>query len=375
MIPSIVNVETELKRHRANLVLATCAGGATQNGQRTNGMNAKDVMTTEVVSVTPDTPTSKIARLLLEKGISAVPVVDASGMPIGMVSEGDLIGRNDRDREARRDWWLAMLAEGEDLNSDFLGQLRAQERSARDVMAAPIVSVTENTEVREVARLLAAHRVKRVPVVRDGRIVGIVSRADLLRALATSQPGSATATATAAPHGVGFFAWVDRAYHNHSAATSDQAAAAAVTAVEEDRTPAAGFRALVRDHERSEAQHQEEARRVAAEHRQQAVKELIDRHIGDESWQAMLHSARQAAERGQTELTLLRFPAQLCSDRGRAMNAMASNWPATLRGEAAELYLRWEHELKPNGFRLAARVLNYPGGMPGDVGLFRSWGE
>ncbi len=336
-------------------------------------MNAKDVMTTEVVSVTPDTPTSKIARLLLENGISAVPVVDASGMPIGMVSEGDLIGRNDHDREARRDWWLAILAEGEDLNPDFLGQLRAQERSARDVMAAPIVSVTEDTEVREVASLLAAHRVKRVPVVRDGRIVGIVSRADLLRAFATSQPRSATATAT--PHGGGFFAWVDRAYHNHRAATNDQAAAAAVTAIEEDRTPAAGFRALVHDHQRSEAQHQEEARRVAAEHRQQAVKELIDRHIGDESWRAMLHSARQAAERGQTERMLLRFPAQLCSDRGRAINAMDSNWPATLRGEAAELYLRWEHELKPNGFRLAARVLDYPGGMPGDVGLFLSWGE
>ena len=152
-------------------------------------MNAKDVMTAEVVSVSPNTPTSEIARLLLEKGISAVPVVDAGGVPIGMVSEGDLIGRNDRDREARRDWWLAMLAEGENLSPDFLAQLRAQERTARDVMAAPIVSVSEETEIREVARLLAAHRVKRVPVLRDGRIVGIVSRADLLRAFATLQPG------------------------------------------------------------------------------------------------------------------------------------------------------------------------------------------
>jgi hypothetical protein len=291
-----------------------------------------------------------------------------------MVSEGDLIGRNDRDREARRDWWLAMLAEGENLNPDFLGQLRSQERTARDVMAAPIVSVGEETEIREVARLLAAHRVKRVPVVRDGRIVGIVSRADLLRALATSQPGPATAPA--APHGSGFFAWVDRAYHNHRhAAASDLSSAAGAPAVEEDRTPAAGFRALVHDHQRSEAQHQEEARRVAAEHRQQAVKELIDHHVGDESWRAMLHNARHAAERGQTELMLLRFPAQLCSDQGRAINAMDSNWPATLRGEAAELYLRWEHELKPNGFHLAARILDYPGGMPGDVGLFLAWGE
>jgi hypothetical protein len=132
---------------------------------------------------------------------------------------------------------------------------------------------------------------------------------------------------------------------------------------------------LVRDHQRGEAQHREQARRAAAEQRQQAVKELIDHHIGDESWRAMLHNACQAAERGQTEFMLLRFPAQLCSDRGRAINAMDSDWPATLRGEAAELYLRWEHELKPNGFHLAARVLDYPDGMPGDVGLFLAWGE
>jgi CBS domain-containing protein len=336
-------------------------------------MNAKDVMTTEVVSVSPDTPTSKIARLLLEKGISAVPVVDAGGAPIGMVSEGDLIGRNDRDREARRDWWLAMLAEGEALNPDFLGQLRAQERTARDVMAAPIVSIAEETDIHEIARLLVAHRVKRVPVVRDGRIVGIVSRADLLRAFAASQAGATTAPA--APHGAGFFAWVDRAYHNHRAAAADLSSAAGAAAVEEERMPAAGFRALVRDHQRGEAQHREEAHRAAAEHRQQAIKELIDHHIGDESWRAMLHNARLVAERGQTELMLLRFPAQLCSDSGRAINAMDSNWPATLRGEAAELYLRGEHELRPNGFHLAARVLDYPGGMPGDIGLFLSWGE
>jgi CBS domain-containing protein len=337
-------------------------------------MNAKDVMTAEVVSVSPDTSTSEIARLLLEQGISAVPVVDAGGVPIGMVSEGDLIGRNDRDREARRDWWLAMLAEGESLSPDFLTQLRAQERTARDVMAAPIVSVSEETEIREVARLLAAHRVKRVPVVRDDRIVGIVSRADLLRAFATLQPASATAPAT--PHGSGFFAWVDRQYHSHRhGAAGDLSSAAAATAVQEDRMPAGGFRTLVRDHQRGEAQHREQARRAAAEQRQQAVKELIDHHIGDKSWRAMLHNARQAAERGQTEFMLLRFPAQLCSDRGRAINAMDSDWPATLRGEAAELYLRWEHELKPNGFHLAARVLDYPDGMPGDVGLFLAWGE
>jgi len=75
-------------------------------------MNARDIMTTEVVSISPETPTNKVAQLLDEKGISAVPVVDDAGAPIGMVSEGDLIGRNEAEREARRDWWLTLLAEG-----------------------------------------------------------------------------------------------------------------------------------------------------------------------------------------------------------------------------------------------------------------------
>jgi hypothetical protein len=101
-----------------------------------------------------------------------------------MVSEGDLLGRDEADREARRDWWLTLLAEGEALSADFLGSLRAAERRAHDVMAAPVVTVGEEMEISEIARLLTAYRIKRVPVLRDGRIVGIVSRADILRAVA-----------------------------------------------------------------------------------------------------------------------------------------------------------------------------------------------
>jgi CBS domain-containing protein len=147
-------------------------------------MKARDVMTTAVSSVGPDTPIGEIAKILRDRGISAVPVVDKSGIPIGMVSEGDLIGRDETDREARRDWWLALLEEGGTLNADFLASLRPPERRARDVMTAPVVTVGEETDLREVARLLTAHRIKRVPVLRDGRVIGIVSRADLVRAFA-----------------------------------------------------------------------------------------------------------------------------------------------------------------------------------------------
>ena len=147
-------------------------------------MKARDVMTTAVISVSPDTPTSEVARILRDHRISAVPVIDQIGTPIGMVSEGDLIGRDDADHEARRDWWLTLLAEGETLNPNFLASLRASKRRVRDVMTAPVVTVGEETELKDIARLLTAHRIKRVPVLRDGQIVGIVSRADLLRTLA-----------------------------------------------------------------------------------------------------------------------------------------------------------------------------------------------
>ena len=147
-------------------------------------MKAREIMNSAVVTVRSDTPISDIAKTLREHRISAVPVIDAAGSALGMVSEGDLIGRDDAAREARLDWWLSMLAEGEPLSADFLDSVRSAGRRARDVMTAPVITVGEETEIDEIARLLTAHRIKRVPVLRDGRMVGIVSRADLVQALA-----------------------------------------------------------------------------------------------------------------------------------------------------------------------------------------------
>jgi len=83
-------------------------------------MIARDLMTTAVVAVAPDMPVRDIARLLVDNSISAAPVVDEFGLPIGVVSEGDLIRRDDGEREGRRDWWLALLAEGEPISPEFL---------------------------------------------------------------------------------------------------------------------------------------------------------------------------------------------------------------------------------------------------------------
>ena len=145
-------------------------------------MQACDVMNPSVISVGPDTSVSNIASLLVHNGISAVPVVDGTGAPLGIVSEGDLTGTRLRDRERRRDWWLEMLAEGTALSPEFAEFARKTLR-ARDVMVTPVVTVGEHTPVEEIAELLEHHRIKRVPVLRNGKVVGIVSRANLLRAL------------------------------------------------------------------------------------------------------------------------------------------------------------------------------------------------
>ena len=150
-------------------------------------MNARDVMSKPAVTVHPHTPTREIARLLVEKGISAVPVVDDNGAPIGMVSEGDLIHPERAVRESRRQSWLEILAEGQPISSELLAWLHSQNHTARAVMSAPTITVSEDTELSEIARVLVTNRIKRVPVVRDGRVTGIVARGDLLRAMAASK--------------------------------------------------------------------------------------------------------------------------------------------------------------------------------------------
>jgi len=150
-------------------------------------MNARDIMSKPVVSVHPQTSTREIARLLLDKHISAVPVVDNDGAAVGMVSEGDLIRPERAERRARLQSWLEILAEGEPIAPELLAWLQSQHHTARAVMSAPAITVREDTELGEIARVLVTHRIKRVPVVQDGRVTGIVARDDLLRALAASK--------------------------------------------------------------------------------------------------------------------------------------------------------------------------------------------
>ena len=144
-------------------------------------MRAMDVMTADVIRVKENASVRDVAKLLAERGISAVPVVDDDNRIIGMVSEGDLLHRTETGTERRRSWWLELMASTNELAVDYV---RSHGGSVKDVMTRDVISVSDTTPVADIAILLEKNRIKRVPVVRDGRLVGIVSRANLVRALA-----------------------------------------------------------------------------------------------------------------------------------------------------------------------------------------------
>lgn len=143
-------------------------------------MQAADIMTTNVVTVRPDTGVREIAGLLLKHRISAVPVVDPDQRVLGIVSEGDLMRRAENETDDRHSWWLEAIFSTHDMAGDYI---KTHGRNAGDVMTRNVVTVTEETPLYEVARLLERHHIKRVPVIRDGSLVGLVSRANLLHGL------------------------------------------------------------------------------------------------------------------------------------------------------------------------------------------------
>jgi CBS domain-containing protein len=140
---------------------------------------ASVIMTTEVIAVTPETSVAEIAKMLLEHKISAVPVIDDQQRVIGMVSEGDLLGRPSAGSLRAR--WLRLFNDSAATLEEIV---TARHLKARDVMTGPAVTVGEDTPITVLAGLMRRRRVKRLPVVHNGRLVGIVSRADVLDALA-----------------------------------------------------------------------------------------------------------------------------------------------------------------------------------------------
>lgn len=151
-------------------------------------MRAADIMTTAVVTTTPEALISDVAQAMLRHRVSALPVVDFSGKVVGMVSEGDLQRRAETGTERHRSWWLELIASNAERAHDFE---KFRGRHVRNVMTTGATTVAEDTPLAEIAEILETRHIKRVPVLREGRLVGIVSRADLLRGLAVSKGRSA----------------------------------------------------------------------------------------------------------------------------------------------------------------------------------------
>lgn len=180
-------------------------------------MKARDIMTRRVRTATPDMTVSEIAQLLVKHNISGLPVVDDRRRVIGIVSEGDLLRRHETGT-VRRSRWLDFFLDSTARAREFA---KTRGRRVADIMTRSVVSVAPDTDVADIADLLERRRVKRVPVLQRGKLVGLVSRQDVIAALAkpTKAKGTRRRTSDAEIHealsrGMRANSWTDRAIVN-----------------------------------------------------------------------------------------------------------------------------------------------------------------
>jgi CBS domain-containing protein len=143
-------------------------------------MKARDVMTPRVISIETDAPIMRAVRLMLQNRISGLTVVGPKGELVGMVTEGDFIRRGEIGTQRRRSRWLEFLVGPGRLADEYV---HARGRKVEEVMTREPITVTEDTPLDEVVRLMERHRIKRLPVLREGALVGIVARANIMHAL------------------------------------------------------------------------------------------------------------------------------------------------------------------------------------------------
>jgi CBS domain-containing protein len=145
-------------------------------------MRAVDVMTVDPVSISPDESIVEAIRLMLQRKFSGLPVVDSTGALVGIVTEGDLLRRSETGTQRKRPRWIEFLIGSGRLANEYV---HASGRKVRDVMTYDVQTVTEETPLDDIVQQMERHQIKRLPVVRGGKLVGIVTRANLLRALAS----------------------------------------------------------------------------------------------------------------------------------------------------------------------------------------------
>jgi len=142
-------------------------------------MRVRDLMTEDVLTIGPEAPLKDVAAILVEHGISGLPVCDAEGKVLGVISEGDILYKEHDPAESHLGGPLGWMIEG---TLDLDGAIKAKALTARQAMTAPVITIAPYRSVADAARLMCERGVNRLPVVQDGRLVGIVTRADLVRA-------------------------------------------------------------------------------------------------------------------------------------------------------------------------------------------------
>ncbi len=147
-------------------------------------LTAADVMTSPAIVASAEMTMSQIAVILATRGISAVPICGPDRTLLGIISEADILRPLRNSASLRREWWGGVVAKDEALPRDFLEYLRDDHRKAGEVMVRHVIVAEEDMPIPVLADLMVKHGVKRMPVVRDGRVVGIISRSDLVAAIA-----------------------------------------------------------------------------------------------------------------------------------------------------------------------------------------------
>jgi CBS domain-containing protein len=309
-------------------------------------MIARDLLNSDAPFVNANADINYVARLLAQSACGAISVVDDSLAPIGIITRKNIEAICEKTNPE-----LGAIPE-------FLLKGRKQfftkksDLTLSDVMTSKPVFVSEDAALIDIARLMEQHNLKRIPVVDRDHFIGLVLRKNVM--LALSDPNRQGAVSTDNENSI-----LETSEHPH---------------LYPEKFSAENFRALVAAHEHKMAQERAEQSQAAQENRAERIRELQNKRLTDSQWRQILINARKAANAGLTEFMLIRFPSQLCRDGGRAINAPDPNWPETLRGESADVFQRWRNELHPQGFKIAAQIINFPDGMPGDAALFLIWG-
>ncbi len=241
-------------------------------------------------------------------------------------------------------------------------------RPVEQVMRAPALTIEARAPLHEIAEMLVVYDIKRLPVMQGNRMVGIVSRSDLVSALATQVPKPNMGQSVD-----GLFAGMMQSNVRPEDEPGSAPPSAEPAAPEGDPVTAGSFRQLVTIAKETVREDALAAKQLAALERLRQIQEMLLEHLDKEAWATLLDRAQAAAAEGESSFELMRFPCDLCSDGGRKIGVAENDWPTTLRGEAAEVYARWERELRPAGFRLRAQIVEYLDGIPNTIALSLAW--